>query len=213
MAGRIKDGLNAVIKLLENPLNVNNTSNAYNINNFMKSIGSAIKKVSNGESISSSIASITIVKWAIKSWDNISDAINGITDEDGNQVYDKDEVFSSIIFNPENASISSSIEEVNTIIINEPDIEDEDNTLTGTIQIDENYTQDSISKPIIYNGNIVCALQMATLMYQVENGYTDNISAENLLIIQNKILEAKAFMNKFGIQSYLIPESQLVERG
>ena len=37
MAGRIKDGLNAVIKLLENPLNVNNTSNAYNINNFMKS--------------------------------------------------------------------------------------------------------------------------------------------------------------------------------
>lgn len=213
MGGRIKDGLNAIIKILENPLNVNNTSNAYNINNFMKSIGSAIKDISNGKSFTTAISEISIVKWTIKSWDNINNAIKNIKDSDNNEVYTIDQVFASMVIDPLTNSMSSNIEEINIIINNEPDLEDEDSTLTGLIQIDQNYDINTISKPILYNGKIICALQMATLMYQVENGYTDNISAANLIIIQNKILEAKAFMNKFGMQSYLIPESQLVERG
>lgn len=213
MDGRIKDGLNAIIKILENPLNVNNTSNAYNINNFMKSVGTAIKNISNGKSFTSAISQITIVKWTIKSWDNIYNSIKEIKDSDNNEVYSKDQIFASIVIDPLTNSMSSNIEDIDVIIKNEPDMEDEDSTLTGLIQIDQNYDINVISTPVLYNGKIICALQMATLMYQVENGYTDNISAENLIIIQNKILEAKAFMNKFGIQSYLIPESQLVERG
>lgn len=210
----MKDDLNAILKLMENPMNENNTSNAYNINSFVKSIGTAVKKISEGKSITSAISSITISKWVIKSWDSIYEAIKGIKDDDGiTQTYTEDQAFASMVIDPVTATISSNIDEINTIVQNSADLTDEDYTLTGTIQIDQSYDSSTIGTPVLYNGKIISALQMSILMWQVENGYTGNISDTNLVLIKSKILEAKAFINKFGKNSYLIPESQLVDRG
>lgn len=214
MDGRIKDGLNAILKLMSNPVNANNTANAYNINNFMKSVGTAVKNISAGKSVISSIASITVSKWIIKSWDNIYSAIKDIKESDGTtETYTEDQAFASIVIDPLTATISSNIEDINNIVQNSADIVDEDSTMIGDIQIDQSYDSSMINQPVLYNGKIISTLQMAMLMWQVENGYIDNISADNIKLINSKILEAKSFINKFGKNSYLIAESQLVERG